>query len=403
VAPAGPFSVRTEERLARAMAWVRVGTAALVFVPLADFTRRGGHFVLATACAAGASAEAAWVFTRVRRKGTVRDVALLVVDVVTCIGVLAITSRAVPPGQRNNGVLQVVSFALAGAGFAGFGFGFSLAGAIVTALMAGTWALASLPDVSIKLVSDTVGFFLWYAIAVLAGGELRSIAAEADETRDRQAELQAEAAERRRAADVAREREITHREVHDHLLPIVDAVASGRAVTPGLARVAAKEAERARRLLTDPRLPHHPGFGQMVEDVAATYADAGLAISAVYRVVSEPPAEVAEAVSAATREALCNALKYSGALDDVVNLYVESTEAGLEVVVRDRGTGFDPASVTPGGGFLGTYEALRRLGGEVEVVARPSAGTKVTLRWSSTAARAAPSPTPIATAEEHLQ
>jgi signal transduction histidine kinase len=397
---AGPFAARTEERLARAMAWARLGTATLVFIPLADFSRHGGHFALALACAGGALAEAAWVFARVRRQGTVRDAVLLALDMAACIAVLAVTSRAVPPAERNNGVLQVVSFALVGAGFAGFGFGFSISGMAATAVLAATWALSSLPDVSVKLVSDTVGFFLWYAITVLAGAEVRSIAAQADETREREAELQAETAERRRAADVALEREITHREVHDHLLPIVDAVASGRPFTEGLARSAAKEAERARRLLGDRRLPRQPGFAKLIEDIAATYSDAGLPVSAIYRVVTEPPAEVADAAAAATREALCNALKYSGALDDVVNLYVESTEAGLEVVVRDRGAGFDAATVKPGGGFVSTYGALRRLGGEVEVTSRPGAGTKVALRWSPAAPSSAGQPAELAKAEE---
>jgi signal transduction histidine kinase len=89
---------------------------------------------------------------------------------------------------------------------------------------------------------------------------------------------------------------------------------------------------------------------------------------------------VAEAVAAATREALRNVLKHAGSLDSV-SLFVESGSAGVEVVVRDRGVGFDPASVPAGGGLAGTYAALRRHGGECAVASHPGDGVKVTIRW----------------------
>ena len=45
----------------------------------------------------------------------------------------------------------------------------------------------------------------------------------------------------------------------------------------------------------------------------------------------------------ATREAITNAAKHSGA--GTVDVYAEATAAGVEVFVRDRGTGFDPTQV----------------------------------------------------------
>jgi len=50
-------------------------------------------------------------------------------------------------------------------------------------------------------------------------------------------------------------------------------------------------------------------------------------------------------------------------------------------VIRDRGVGFDPAAVAPGGGFTQTYEAVRRRGGIVEISSTPGDGTKVAIRW----------------------
>ena len=80
---------------------------------------------------------------------------------------------------------------------------------------------------------------------------------------------------------------------------------------------------------------------------------------------------------AAVREALCSALKYSGALDDVVNLYVEPAEAGLEVVVRDHGKGFDLENFQPGGGFVTTYGYIWRSA----LPRRPSGGHFSARHW----------------------
>ena len=182
---------------------------------------------------------------------------------------------------------------------------------------------------------------------------------------------------------MARERELTHREIHEHLLPVVDAVAAGR-TGQDLARVAVRAAGRARRLIVDGRFEPEGTFAALVNDVADTYRDAGLPLTTVVRVVADPPPEVGEAVAGALREALTNVLKYATATEEVA-LYVESTEAGVEAVVRDYGPGFDPAAVRSGGGFLVTFPAVRRRGGVVEVWSRPGGGTRVGIRWGAPA------------------
>src|SRR5438132_745108 len=93
----------------------------------------------------------------------------------------------------------------------------------------------------------------------------------------RQAEAedsQGVAAEREREAEIAQQREITHREIHDHLLPIVDTVSSGAPISEHLARLAGHKAARARRLIIDPRVESSPGFEALMTDVRDTYMDA---------------------------------------------------------------------------------------------------------------------------------
>jgi signal transduction histidine kinase len=58
--------------------------------------------------------------------------------------------------------------------------------------------------------------------------------------------------------------------------------------------------------------------------------------------------------------------------------------------VRDRGRGFDPSAVVPGGGFASTFTALRRHGADWLVDSAPGRGTAVTITWPPPGRRPAP-------------
>jgi signal transduction histidine kinase len=96
------------------------------------------------------------------------------------------------------------------------------------------------------------------------------------------------------------------------------------------------------------------------------------------------------AVLAASREALVNAAKFSGATQ--LSMYSELTSGQLTVFVRDRGKGFEPALVDGDRrGIRDSIEGrLRSVGGTAEVRSSPGAGTEVALslplrdaRWAS--------------------
>ena len=81
----------------------------------------------------------------------------------------------------------------------------------------------------------------------------------------------------------------------------------------------------------------------------------------------------------AAREAMTNAAKHSGA--GTVDVYAEATAAGVDVFVRDRGVGFDPAQVAEDrqgvrGSIVGRME---RHGGSASVRSVPGEGTEVRL------------------------
>ena len=86
-----------------------------------------------------------------------------------------------------------------------------------------------------------------------------------------------------------------------------------------------------------------------------------------------------EAVVAAAREAMTNAAKFGGG--STVDVYAESTPAALQVFVRDRGPGFDPAGVPAD--RRGVRESIvgrmERHGGRARIGSPPTGGTEVEL------------------------
>jgi signal transduction histidine kinase len=87
---------------------------------------------------------------------------------------------------------------------------------------------------------------------------------------------------------------------------------------------------------------------------------------------------VAQLVLAA-REAMTNAAKFSGT--DEISVYTEVDDGAISVFVRDRGTGFDRASVPADRrGLTESIEArMQRAGGTAAIVAAPGEGVEVEL------------------------
>jgi signal transduction histidine kinase len=86
-----------------------------------------------------------------------------------------------------------------------------------------------------------------------------------------------------------------------------------------------------------------------------------------------------EALVQATREAMTNAAKFSGAAR--VDLYAEIDGAHIEVFVRDRGVGFDPQAIPPDrrGVRDSIIGRMERYGGHVWIRSEPGEGTEVEL------------------------
>lgn len=113
-------------------------------------------------------------------------------------------------------------------------------------------------------------------------------------------------------------------------------------------------------------------------DVAAAEVEAAVGGSVEVVAVGDCPLdERGVAVLAAAREAMLNAAKFAG--EAPVSVYAELSGERIQVFVRDRGVGFDPAAVPHE--RQGVRESIlgrmRRAGGSAAVRCLPGGGTEV--------------------------
>ena len=101
--------------------------------------------------------------------------------------------------------------------------------------------------------------------------------------------------------------------------------------------------------------------------------------------VPEIPDAVATALAFAVREGLANVARHAGTAEAWVEMsaVLGADRGGVEVIVRDRGAGFDLARVDPArlGLRRSIVERVGDWGGQAAVRSAPGEGTVVTLRW----------------------
>ena len=192
---------------------------------------------------------------------------------------------------------------------------------------------------------------------------------------------------RRRAAERALETERTERALEAERLALANELHDSVLQTLQVIRTDADDADRVRylvrseersidRMINRYRHPGAAGFEAALLAVRDEVEDLhGVEIRTVIRddVPLTPP--VAVAVDA-TREALTNAARHSGAA--IVNLYSEAYDGSVRVFVRDRGVGFDPATVEEGRGMRHSLrQRMDDAGGTLQITSTPGLGTEV--------------------------
>ncbi|MGZ4546631.1 MAG: ATP-binding protein [Blastococcus sp.] len=168
--------------------------------------------------------------------------------------------------------------------------------------------------------------------------------------------------------------------LHDSVLQTLALIQRHAEDPQAVGRLARSQERELRAWLYDPAVVREGGTwaGLVAGLVTEVEADHALIVDPV--VVGDAPVDDAlAALGAATREALVNAAKHSGA--GAADLYTEVTPARVSVFVRDRGSGFDPSAVPDDRRGLrdSVSGRLARLGGTADVRSAPGEGTEVEL------------------------
>jgi len=200
------------------------------------------------------------------------------------------------------------------------------------------------------------------------------------------------AAERQRATGDARsaERARLAREVHDaisqHLFALRMIAAGMRRADPGNQQVRAIEriSEEALRdmqaLLIELRPASLDGAGlaPALQEICAAYHDRlGVSVDASLDDVTVPE-PVEHALLRITQEACTNAVRHGNARRLAVSMTRQ--DGHVELVVRDTGTGFDPAAAQAGSGLTHIRERVAELGGTADIDSAPGRGATLTVR-----------------------
>ena len=168
--------------------------------------------------------------------------------------------------------------------------------------------------------------------------------------------------------------------LHDSVLQTLALIQRHADEPQAVSRLARSQERELRAWLYDPKVVREGGTwaGLVAGMVADVESDHELTVDPV--VVGDAPVDEAlAALGAATREALVNAAKHSGAT--AADLYTEVTPERVSVFVRDRGAGFDPQTVPSDRRGLrdSVSGRLIRLGGTAEVRSAAGEGTEVEL------------------------
>jgi signal transduction histidine kinase/phage shock protein PspC (stress-responsive transcriptional regulator) len=167
--------------------------------------------------------------------------------------------------------------------------------------------------------------------------------------------------------------------LHDSVLQTL-ALMQKRADDPREVAALARRQERELRSWLSGRSSAASGLGAALEEAADEIERAHGVPIEVVAVGEVPLDQPVEALVAATREAMLNAAKFGGG--SPVDVYAEARPERLEVFVRDRGPGFDPAATPPD--RRGVRESIigrmERHGGHATVRPAEGGGTEVELR-----------------------
>ncbi len=373
-------SSRTEHALVLAFVTVRMVCMAQGLLCSTAGRRAYRRPRLALATFAGSLAETLWMSRRAMKRGSLDEPVPILIDVGCGLGALLSLSSAMTTEQRTTWLnwAEPATFGIAGGAALVLG---NTGGSIVTAVLGSTHA-ATLrqPDEStLGSLIGAAGNMNNYAVCYVAirtlVARLRRSAAETDEARR-------DAVERGERLAAERERGRQERLIHDSALQTLEAIAADFAGDAESVRARARaEALRLRAALRRTGNEDVPSLADALHALAIDFATEQLRVELLtgeLRGELDPAATVV--LRDATNEALRNVVKHAGVSRVVVR--AAPARGGVEITIRDHGSGFDTTVSHDGLGIARSIvERLRDNGGVAEIWSRPGDGTRVTL-WA---------------------
>ena len=191
--------------------------------------------------------------------------------------------------------------------------------------------------------------------------------------------LSSDLSEEREARVRSEERADVAAHLHDSVLQTLALIQRSAADPAAVSRLARAQERDLRSWLFDSSGEGPATLAAALRSVAAEVEDAhGIPVEVIC-VGDTPVTDEDRPLVLATREAITNAAKHSGA--STVDVYAEATATGVEIFVRDRGAGFDPTRVAEDrqGVRSSIIGRMERHGGNASVRSVPGEGTEVRL------------------------
>lgn len=178
---------------------------------------------------------------------------------------------------------------------------------------------------------------------------------------------------------VSQERADMAAHLHDSVLQTLALIQKQAGDPRAVVRLARKQERDLREWLYGDQTANPESLAALLKQAGAEVEDAfGIPVEVV-TVGDQAADELTQALIKATREAAVNAAKHSGA--DKVDIFAEVSDDGVDVFVRDRGSGFDPDDVPEDrlGVRRSIIDRMERHGGFARIRSAPGEGTEVHL------------------------
>lgn len=252
-------------------------------------------------------------------------------------------------------------------------YGYNMRAALVTATALAVHQLA-VHVIDGRGVVPAIGSVVFVVLAIAGGWIFDAIRAQ------ERARLAAEdELNEARAAQIRQEEriELANR-LHDSVVQTLTALRRDAADPDRVRYLARRQERQMRHTISEFRSPFTESARARLQAVCDDVEDVHrIEIDAVFRGDASLDKR-RDAVLGLAREALVNAAKHAGV--ETVDLYGEFDESRVHLFIRDRGQGFDPATVGDGQGHSLAKRA-DAIGATATVSSEPGSGTEVEILW----------------------